>query len=141
MKTILKTLVVLIGLYVLLVVSLNVYSYFQKRSVPEMTPEKAQKLFETAGRINEVNREAKVLLNKFGTNDWAFLHSQDLTNLPAILSLYNSLENYSGSAYGPFVAIFPENGRHIEIKFGNHFIETVLHFRSERNLSKHKCNI
>jgi hypothetical protein len=44
MKIILRILVVLIGLYVLFVVSLNIYSYFQKRSVPEMTPEKAQKL-------------------------------------------------------------------------------------------------
>jgi len=121
MKTIFKILVVLIGLFVLFSVFLIVSIYFQKRSVPEMTPEKAQKLFETAGGINEINREAKVLLNKLGANDWAFLHPQDFTNSPAILSLYNNLENYSGRAYGPFVAIFPENGRHIEIKFGNHF--------------------
>jgi hypothetical protein len=125
MKTILKILVVpigLIGLYVLLVVSLNVYGYFQKRSVPEMTPEKAQKLFENAGGVNEINQETKILLDKFGTNDLKFLYPQDLTNAPAIFSLYSTLQNYSGSGYsGTSVAIFPENGRHIEIKFGNHF--------------------
>ena len=122
MKIILRILVVLIGLYVLLVVSLLVYSYFQKRSVPEMTPEKAQKLFETVGGINEVNREAKTLLNQPRMNDWTFLDPQDLTNSPAISSLFSLCENYSGEDYsGTSVAISPDSGRHIEIKFGNHF--------------------
>jgi hypothetical protein len=122
MKTILRILVALICLYVLLVVSLNVYSYFQKRSVPDMTPERAETIFETVGGVNEVNREARVLFDKLGTNDWAFLYPQDLTNSPAISSLYTICENYSGREYsGTSVAIFPENGRHIEVKFGNHW--------------------
>jgi hypothetical protein len=123
MKTILKILGVLIGLFVLLVISLNVSIFFQKRSVPEMTPEKAQKLFETVGGINEVNQEARILFDKLGTNDWAFLFTQDLTNAPAIFSLYSTLKNYSGSEYyGTRVAIWPEHGRHLEIRFGNHWV-------------------
>jgi hypothetical protein len=123
MKIILRILVILIGLFVLLVVSLNVSIYFQKRSVPEMTPEKAQKLFETVGGINEVNQEARILFDKLGTNDWAFLFPQDLTNAPAIFSLYSTLKNYSGNEYyGTRVAIWPEHGRHLEIRFGNHWV-------------------
>ncbi|HVU26678.1 MAG TPA: hypothetical protein VHG71_02955 [Verrucomicrobiae bacterium] len=125
MKTILKILTVLIigliGLYVLLVVSLNIYSYFEKRNVPEMTPEKAQKLFENAGGINKVNQEAKILLDKWGTNDLKFLYPQDLTNAPAIFSLCSTLQNYSGRNYRTSVAISSRNSRHIEINFGNHF--------------------
>jgi DNA topoisomerase VI subunit B len=57
-----------------------------------------------------------------GTNDWAFLYPQDLTNSPAISSLYSICKNYSGRDYsGTSVDIFPENGRHIEVKFGNHW--------------------
>jgi hypothetical protein len=93
-----------------------------RAQVPEMTQEKAQRLFETVGGVNEVNREAKVLFNQLGTNEWTFLYPQDLTNSPAISSLYSILKNYSGREYsGTDVAIFPENGRHLEIKFGNHW--------------------
>jgi hypothetical protein len=123
MKTILRILVVLIGLIVLLVVSLNVSIFFQKRSVPEMTPEKAQKLFEIAGGIDEVNREAKALFDKLGTNDWTFLYPEDLTNSPAVFFLYSNLKSYSGREYsGTRVAIWPEHGRHLEIRFGNHWV-------------------
>jgi hypothetical protein len=127
MKTVLKILVVLIGLFVLVVVlfviSLNVSISFQKRSVPEMTPEKAQKLFERAGGIDEVNREAKALFDKLGTNDWTFLYPEDLTKSPAIFFLYSNLKNYSGREYsGTRVAIWPEHGRHLEIRFGNHWV-------------------
>jgi hypothetical protein len=119
----LRILVVLIGLFVLLVVSLNVSIYFQKRSVPEMTPEKAQKIFETAGGIDEVNREAKALFDKLGTNDWTFLYPEDLTNSPAVFFLYSSLKSYSGGEYsGTRVAIWPDHDRYLEIRFGNHWV-------------------
>jgi hypothetical protein len=95
--------------------------FIAKRQVPEMTPEKAQKLFETVGGINEVNREAKILFDRLGTNNWTFLSPQDLTNSPSISSLCAICKNYSGQEYGPGVAIFPRYGRHLEIKFGNHF--------------------
>jgi hypothetical protein len=95
---------------------------FHHPKVPEMTKEKAQKLFETVGGVNEVNREARVLFDQLGTNDWTFLFPQDLTNAPAISSQYSICKNYSGREYsGTSVAIFPENGRYIEIKFGNHW--------------------
>ena len=140
MKTILKTLVVLIGLiiglYVLLVVSLNVYSNFQKRSVQEMTPEKAQKFFERAGGVNEINREASALLNQWGRNNSTFLDESELAKSPAMYSLYTNCETYSGSSYtGTSVAVWsdypngdPDNGlvRYIDIKFGNHW--SLKHF-------------
>jgi hypothetical protein len=95
---------------------------FHHPKVPDMTKEKAQQLFETVGGVDEVNRETKVLFDQLGTNEWTFLYPQDLTNSPAISSLYSILKNYSGREYsGTDVAIFPENGRHLEIKFGNHW--------------------
>jgi hypothetical protein len=87
-----------------------ILEFIGRKQVAEMTPEKAQKLFETVGGVNEVNREAKVLFDQLGTN------------VPAISSLYSICKNYSGKDYsGTSMAIFPENGRHIEIKFGNHW--------------------
>jgi hypothetical protein len=96
--------------------------FIGRRQVPDMTPEKAQRLFETVGGVNEVNREARVLFDQLGTNDWTFLFPQDLTNAPVISSLYSTCEIYSGQKYsGTSLAIFPEDGRHIEMKFGNHW--------------------
>lgn len=90
--------------------------------LPEMTQEKAQKLFETVGGVDVVNQEAKILFDRLGTNDWGFLFSKDLKSSPAISSLYSICENYSGKEYsGTSVAIFSEGGRHIEVKFGNHW--------------------
>jgi hypothetical protein len=123
MKTILGILLALIVLFVLLIVSLNISIFFQKRSVPEMTTEKAQQLFETAGGIDEINHEAKAQFDKLGTNDWTFLYPEDLTNSPAIFFLYSNLKSYSGREYsGTRVAIWPEHGRHLEIRFGNHWV-------------------
>jgi len=95
-----------------------------RSEVPEMTPERAQKLFETAGGINKINSEARWLFDHKGdTNDnYAFLFPDDLNNSPAILSLYSTCKTYSGRDYsGTSIAIFPEDGRHLEIKFGNHW--------------------
>jgi hypothetical protein len=41
--------------------------------VPEVTPEKARKLFDAAGGVDEINREASALLNQWGGNDLKFL--------------------------------------------------------------------
>src|ERR1019366_3912030 len=116
---------------------------FHHTKVPEMTKEKAQKLFETVGGVNEVNREAKVLFDQLGTNEWTFLYLQDLTNSPAISSMYSICKKYSGREYsGTSVGIFPDNGRHMEIKFGNHWslkwiyifdTNTAITFNSQSN--------
>jgi hypothetical protein len=93
-----------------------------RKQVPEMTPATARQLFEQVGGINIVSQEAKTLLSQLGTNDWSFLNLQDLRNTPAISSLYSTCKNYSGKDYsGTSVAVSLENGRHIEIKFGNHW--------------------
>jgi hypothetical protein len=68
-----------------------------RKQVPEMTPATARQLFEQVGGINIVSQEAKTLLSQLGTND--------------------SGKDYSGTS----VAVSLENGRHIEIKFGNHW--------------------
>ena len=95
-----------------------------------MTPEKAQKLFERVGGVNEINREASALLNQWGGNNSKFLDESELTKAPAIYSLYTNCETYSGQPYtGTSVAIWvdfpngdPSNGlvRYIKIGFGNH---------------------
>jgi hypothetical protein len=100
----------------------NIVEFVGRRQVPEMTPEKAQKFFETVGGVNEVNREAKLLFNQLGTNDLMFLYPQDLTNAPAISSLYSICKNYPGNHFGPFISVSSENGRHLGIGFGNHWL-------------------
>ena len=123
MPTALKIFTVFIFVLIFLIATPRIVEFIRRRQVPEMTPEKAQKLFETVGGINEVNQEARILFDKLGTNDWAFLFPQDLTNAPAIFSLYSTLKNYSGNEYyGTRVAIWPEHGRHLEIRFGNHWV-------------------
>ncbi len=102
----------------------------EKSRVPEMTPEKAQKLFERAGGVNEINREASALLNQWGGDNFKILYESELTKSPAIYSLYTNCETYSGEPYsGTSVAVwydFPNDntdGKHvwfIKIEFGNH---------------------
>lgn len=94
-----------------------------RQEVAVMTPEKAQKLFESVGGLNEVNREAKMLFDRFGTNDGKFLYPENLTNTPAISSLYTICEKYSGKKYGgTSMTIYSANSRRLEIKFGNHWM-------------------
>jgi hypothetical protein len=122
MKIISRIFTVFIFVLIFLIAAPKILEFVGRKEVPEMTPEKAQKLFETVGGVNEVNREASMLFDQLGTNEWTFLFPQDLTNAPAISSLCSICKNYSGRDYsGTSVAIFPENGRHIEIKFGNHW--------------------
>lgn len=92
------------------------------KKVPEMTQEKAQKFFETVGGVDTVNREARVLFDRFGTNEWKFLFAEDLKDTPAISTLRSKCENYSGKKYGGTgMEISSEGGTHIQISFGNHF--------------------
>jgi hypothetical protein len=123
MKIFLRIFAVFIfALLLFLIAAPGILEFIGRRQVPEMTVEKAQKLFEKVGGVNEINREARMLFDKLGTNDWAFLLPEDLTNTPAISSLYSICKNYSGKEYsGTSVAIFPYDGRHLEIKFGNHW--------------------
>jgi hypothetical protein len=122
MKIISRIFTVLIVALLFIIAAPIILEIVGRMQVPEMTPEKAQKLFETVGGVNEIDREAKMLFDQLGTNDWTFLFPQGLTNTPAISSLYSICKNYSGREYsGTSVAIFPENGRHLEIKFGNHW--------------------
>jgi hypothetical protein len=116
--------------FLLLFVVPGIVAFIGKRQVPEMTPEKAQKLFQEVGGINEINREAGILLNRPQTNDWPFLfpdYEHVTTNAPAIASLYSILKNYSVKDYGgTAVGIWPENGKHIAIGFGNHWVHKQI---------------
>jgi len=123
MKIFSRIFVALVFAFLLLLLAApGILKFTGRKQVPEMTPEKARKLFETVGGVDEINREAGILFNEFGTNEWTPLFPEDLTNAPAISSLYSICRKYSGSDYsGTSVTIFPDNGRHIEIKFGNHW--------------------
>jgi hypothetical protein len=122
MKIIFRVLVLVIFVLLFVFITPVLLESIGRKQVPEMTPEKAQKLFETVGGVNKVDREARILFDRLGTNESTLLYPKDLTNSPAISSLYSICENYSGRKYsGTSVAIFPDYGRHIEIKFGNHW--------------------
>jgi hypothetical protein len=130
MKTIAKIFAIFIALIVFILLFLftapKIMEFIGRRQVPEMTPEKAQKLFEMVGGVSEVNQEAGILLNRPQTDGSPFLfpdYAHTTTNAPAIASLYSILKNYSGKEYGgTSVGIWTENGRHIEIDFGNHWV-------------------
>ena len=125
----------LIVLFIALVVCTHLFvSAITATPVSEMTLDKAQKLFEAVGGVGAVNREVKVLFNRSGTNDWQLLDAEDCTNLPAIQSLYLKCESYSGKKYGgTSMSIFPENGRHLSIKYGNHWsIKSIYIFDPDK---------
>jgi len=123
MKTILTIFAVFIFALLLLFLAPIILEFIGRRQVPEMTPVKTQKLFETAGGIGGVNREVGGLFDKLGSNDWTFLYPEDLSNSPAVFFLYSNLLCYSGREYtGTRVAIWPEDGRRLEVRFGNHWV-------------------
>jgi len=127
MKIFFRILAVFIFVLLFLIATPRIVEFIWKRQIPEMTPEKAQKIFETSGGINEINREVKILFDRLGTNDFAFLYPDGLTNTPAISLLYSNCQKYSAHEYfGTHLAIFPENGRHLEVVFGNHW--SLRHF-------------
>ncbi len=123
MKAIFAILGIFILVLLLLFLAPAILEFSERRQVPEMTPEKVQKLFTAAGGIEEVDREARGLFDKFGAKDGTFLYPEDLSNAPAVFFLYSNLLSYSGREYtGTRIAIWPEDGRHLEIRFGNHWV-------------------
>jgi hypothetical protein len=98
----------------------------EESKVHEMTLERAQRLFEKVGGTETVTRESKVLLSRCNMQDnhsSHFLNAEDLTDTPAIASLFSKCEKYSGIEYtGTSIQCFHEGGSHyLMIKFGNHF--------------------
>lgn len=122
MKIIFRIFTVFIFILLFLIAAPRILESIGRRQVPEMTPDKAQKLFQSVGGITKVNQEAGTLFDQMGTKDWRFLDAKDLTNCPAISALYSICENYSGENYsGTSATFYPDSGRYIEIKFGNHW--------------------
>ena len=78
----------------------------------EMTNAQVTEMFDKAGGVDKVNREAKIIFDRFGTNESKVIFGSDLTNFPAISSLgkpfflQNNFSNWSA---------------HIEIPFGTHY--------------------
>jgi hypothetical protein len=78
----------------------------------EMTNAQAVEMFDKAGGVDKVNQEAKIIFDRFGTNESKVIFGSDLTNYPAISSLgkpfflQNNFSNWSA---------------HIEIPFGTHY--------------------
>lgn len=99
--------------------------------VPEMTLEKARRLFEEAGGTDAVNREAKDLFASFKMKgkDFRFLYPADLKDTPALALLFSKCEKYSGREYsGTSIEFHHEEGRHyFLIKFGNHFVHRQIY--------------
>jgi hypothetical protein len=81
-----------------------------KRS--EMTNAQVAEMFEKAGGVDKVNQEAKIIFDRFGTNESKEIFGSDLTNFPAMSSLgkpfflQNNISNWSAC---------------IEIPFGTHY--------------------
>jgi hypothetical protein len=99
--------------------------------VPEVTLEKAQRLFEEVGGLKAVNQEAKVLLArcKMKDKDYQILYQEDLKDTPSIAFLVSKLENYSGIEYsGTGIIYFGSGGSHyLLVKFGNHFVHRHIY--------------
>ena len=122
MKIVVGILISLACVLLLLFMTPRILAFIGRRQVPEMTPEKAQQLFQSVGGTIKVNQEAGTLFGRLGTNDWRFLDAKDLTNCPAISTLYSVCENYSSENYSGTSATFNrDRGPCIEIKFGNHW--------------------
>jgi hypothetical protein len=125
-KSFLRILLVLMAMPLVLLIfakgCVELIAYNGKKAMPEMTPGKARGMFASVGGVVAINQEAGILLGQLGTTDWRFLYPADLTNAPAISRLFSVCENYSGKSYsGTSMEISTENGRHIEVKFGNHW--------------------
>jgi hypothetical protein len=102
----------------------NIIPDIAKIGVPALTVERAQKLFQEAGGIDTVYRDAKVLMARYNSKDPYpyFLKSEDLIDTPALLLLYLKCESYSGERYtGTSLRFERRGGSHLELKFGTHF--------------------
>jgi hypothetical protein len=76
------------------------------------TMRKAEKLFNKAGGIEKVSQEAKIMLTRFGAEDYKVLTNWELKDFPAISALGNMVA-VRGSKSG-----YPAQ---IRIRYGNHF--------------------
>ena len=78
----------------------------------EMTHAQIAEMFDKAGGVDKVNQEAKIIFDRFGTNESKEVFGSDLTNFPAMSSLgkpfflQNNISNWSAC---------------IEIPFGTHY--------------------
>jgi len=137
MKIVLGIFIALACVLLLLFMMPRILAFKGRREVPEMTPEKAQELFQSVGGRIKVNQEAGTLFGQLRTNDWRFLDAKVLTNCPAISALYLFCENYSGENYSGTSATFNrDRGPCIEIKFGNHWsLKRIFIFDSTRPIT------
>ena len=97
-------------------------AYQGRREVPEMTQEKAQKFLESAGGVDAINLEAKNLFARLWINPKHFIDAKYLTDFSAISNLCLECGNYPGNKNHRVTVFFDsQDGRHIEIVFGNHW--------------------
>ena len=111
-----------------------------QKAVPDLTPEKVSELFTAAGGIDKINQEAGQLLSQpRSKGQFFFLYDRDLTQAPALAALYSLCENYSGTVYtGTSMANIPdapESARHLEIKFGNHWVLKRIYIYDPNSLT------
>src|SRR5581483_10893508 len=97
MKTFVHVVLALSGLFLLIIALPQVVAYVGRSRVPEMTPPQVKALFQAAGGIDEVDREAEMIFKHRGPNDFPVLQPRELANARAIQSLYTNLEMYSGT--------------------------------------------
>ena len=137
MKIVFGIFISLACVFLLLFMAPRFMAFKGRQQVPEMTPEKAEKLFQSVGGVIKVNQEAGMLFGQLGTNDWRFLYAEDLANCPAIFALYSICKNYSGENYSVTSATFcRDRGPCIEIKFGNHWsLKRIYIFDSTRPIT------
>ena len=128
MKVFFKIALTIFVLFICALLSSFIYvqslPYWGRKEVPEMTIQKAQTLFDQAGGMTAINQQAQGVFNQIAASedDKYFLFPGDLTNAPAISSLYSICKTDSGKNYtGTSMEVSTFGGRHIEIKFGNHF--------------------
>jgi hypothetical protein len=99
----------------------------------EMTNAQVTEMFDKAGGVDKVNREAKIIFDRFGTNNPDFLSESDLKDFPAISALGNSV----GTFLQPTVVTFHQSIKidfppHIRVRRGLHS-NTMLIFIFEPN--------
>jgi hypothetical protein len=99
----------------------------------EMTKTRAIEMFDKVGGVDKVNQEAKVIFDRFGTNNPDFLSESDLKDFPAISALGNSV----GTFPQPTVVTFHQSIKidfppHIRVRRGLHS-NTMLIFIFEPN--------
>jgi hypothetical protein len=88
---------------------------------PKMNAEKMLKRVDNVGGLNELNQEAKIIFDRFGTNEWKCLDESDLKNFPAISALGNSVGIFPESADDP-----TKVSTHIRIRYGSHFYTKLI---------------